>query len=121
MPGHPHKQTFSIIPGRETLAKSQVLKRSWPFFLDLCVAVIGLAVFYAIVRIGMLWAGPPAEQTVISLSPRALPLYAFYSIVRIFLAYILSLFFAGQLRISSRLQQQARRGVPDRSAGHHAV
>src|SRR5580700_11945835 len=86
--------SFSNIPGRETLAKSQVLKRSWPFILDLCVAVIGLAVFYAIVRIGMLWAGPPSEQTVISLSPRALPLYAFYSIVRIFLAYILSLVFA---------------------------
>ena len=94
MAGYPHKQIFSNIPGRETLAKSHVFKRSWPFFLDLCVAAIGLAVFYAIVRIGMLWAGPPAEQTVISLSPRALPLYAFYSIVRIFLAYVLSLFFA---------------------------
>ena len=91
---HPHKPVFSILPGRQTLAKSQVLKRSWPFFLDLCVAAIGLAVFYAIVRIGMLWAGPPAEQTIISLSPRALPLYAFYSIVRIFLAYVLSLVFA---------------------------
>jgi len=94
MASYPHKQIFSNIPGRETLAKSHVFKRSWPFFLDLCVAAIGLAVFYAIVRIGMLWAGPPAEQTVISLSPRALPLYAFYSIVRIFLAYVLSLFFA---------------------------
>jgi NitT/TauT family transport system permease protein len=94
MPGQLHKHSFSILPGRQTLAKSQVFRRSWPFFLDLCVAAIGLAVFYAIVRIGMLWAGPPAEQTVISLSPRALPLYAFYSIVRIFLAYILSLLFA---------------------------
>ena len=31
---------------------------------------------------------------VVSLSRRALPLYAFYSIVRIFLAYLLSLVFA---------------------------
>ena len=94
MPGTSHKQGFAISPVRATLARTQVLKRSWPFFLDLCVAAIGLAVFYAIVRVAMLWAGPPSEQTVISLSPRALPLYAFYSIVRIFLAYILSLVFA---------------------------
>ncbi len=62
--------------------------------LDLCVAAIGLAAFYAIVRIAMLWAGPPSEQMVVSLSPRSLPLYAFYSVVRIFLAYLLSLTFA---------------------------
>jgi NitT/TauT family transport system permease protein len=77
-----------------TLARTQVLRRSWPFLMDLCVAAIGLAVFYAIVRIAMLWAGPPSEQMVVSLSPRALPQYAFYSIVRIFLAYLLSLVFA---------------------------
>jgi NitT/TauT family transport system permease protein len=90
----PFAQGFSNIPGRETLARTQVFKRSWPFVLDLCVAAIGLAVFYAIVRIAMFWAGPPSEQMVVSLSPRALPLYAFYSVVRIFLAYILSLIFA---------------------------
>jgi NitT/TauT family transport system permease protein len=87
-------QAFSNVPGRETLARSQVFRRTWPFFIDLCVAAIGLAVFYGIVRICMLWAGPPSEQMVISLSPRALPQYAFYSLVRIFLAYVLSLVFA---------------------------
>jgi NitT/TauT family transport system permease protein len=86
--------SFSNIPGRETLARSQAFKRSWPFFLDVCVAAIGLAIFYAIVRIGMLWAGPSSEQMAVTLRPRALPQYAFYSVVRIFLAYILSLFFA---------------------------
>ena len=85
---------FSYARGRETLASSRVVQRTWPFVMDLCVAAIGLAVFYAIVRIAMLWAGPPSEQMVVSLSPRALPQYAFYSIVRIFLAYILSLVFA---------------------------
>jgi len=92
----PHKfpDSFSNIPGRETLARTQVFKRSWPFLLDVCVAAIGLAVFYAIVRIAMFWAGPPSEQMVVSLSPRALPQYAFYSVVRIFLAYVLSLVFA---------------------------
>jgi len=85
---------FSYARSRETLASSRVLQRTWPFVMDLCVAAIGLAVFYAIVRIAMLWAGPPSEQMVVSLSPRALPQYAFYSIVRIFLAYVLSLVFA---------------------------
>jgi NitT/TauT family transport system permease protein len=90
-PLHPN---FSSTPGRETFARSLVLKRTWPFMLDLCVAAIGLAIFYAIVRIAMFWAGPPSEQMVVSLSPRALPQYAFYSVVRIFLAYVLSLVFA---------------------------
>jgi NitT/TauT family transport system permease protein len=85
---------FSNLPGREILARSQAVKRTWPFVLDLCVAGIGLAFFYAIVRIGMFWAGRVSPEPVISLDPHALPLYAFYSIVRIGLAYLLSLIFA---------------------------
>jgi NitT/TauT family transport system permease protein len=81
-------------PRMETLARSQVLRRSWPFFLDLCVAAIGLACFYAVVRIAMFWAAPADTEVVVSLSPRSLPQYAFYSIVRIGLAYLLSLAFA---------------------------
>ena len=84
----------SITRGRETLARTLVLHRTGPVLLDLGVAAIGLAIFYAIVRVAMLWAGPPSEQMVVSLSPRALPMYAFYSVVRIFLAYVLSLVFA---------------------------
>ena len=84
----------SITRGRETLARTLVLRRTGPVLLDLGVAAIGLAIFYAIVRIAMLWAGPPSEQMVVSLSPRSLPMYAFYSVVRIFLAYVLSLVFA---------------------------
>jgi NitT/TauT family transport system permease protein len=86
--------SFSYSRGRETLARAQVLKRSWPFVLDLCVAGIGLACFYGVVRIANYWFGHPVPEIVISLSPHALPLYAFYSIVRIGLAYLLSLFFA---------------------------
>jgi len=86
--------SFSHIRGRETLARSQALKRSWPVVLDLCVAGIGLACFYGVVRIAKYWFGHPTPDIVISLSPRALPLYAFYSVVRIGLAYLLSLFFA---------------------------
>jgi NitT/TauT family transport system permease protein len=91
---NPLDGSFSYTRGRETLARAQVFRRTWPVVLDLCVAAIGLAVFYAILRIAMFWAGPPSEQMAVSLSPRALPQYAFYSVVRILLAYLLSLVFA---------------------------
>jgi NitT/TauT family transport system permease protein len=87
-------ESFSNIPGRETLARSQVLQRTWPFVLDMCVAGIGLACFYGVVYIAKYWFGGAQPEITISQSPRALPLYAFYSIVRIGLAYLLSLFFA---------------------------
>ena len=86
--------SFLGIRNRETLSRSQVLERSWPFVLDLCVAGIGLACFYGIVVIARYWFGHPVPEITISQSPRALPLYAFYSVVRIGLAYLLSLFFA---------------------------
>jgi len=86
--------SFSYSKGRETLARSQVLKRSWPVVLDLFVAVIGLACFYGVVQIAHYWFGHPVPAITISQSPRALPLYAFYSVVRIGLAYLLSLVFA---------------------------
>ena len=56
---------------------------SWPVVLDLCVAAIALACFFAVVQIAKYWFGHPVPEIVISLSPRALPLYAFYSLVRI--------------------------------------
>ncbi|MEO6804972.1 MAG: ABC transporter permease subunit [Edaphobacter sp.] len=86
--------SFSNIPGRETLARSQVLQRSWPFVLDMSVAGLGLACFYGVVVIARSWFGHFEPAIVISQSPRALPLYAFYSVVRIGLAYLLSLIFA---------------------------
>ena len=87
-------QGFSNIPGRETLARSLVVQRTWPVVLDICVAGIGLACFYGVVYIAKYWFGGAQPEIVISQSPRALPLYAFYSIVRIGLAYVLSLVFA---------------------------
>ena len=86
--------SLSALASRETLARSQVLKRSWPFVMDLAVAALGLAGFYCVVLIAKFWSGPPNTAMVVSLSPRALPMYAFYSMVRIFLAYLLSLTFA---------------------------
>jgi NitT/TauT family transport system permease protein len=86
--------SFSYTRSTEMLARSQVLKRSWPVVLDLCVAGIGLACFYGVVQIARYWFGHAVPEITISLSPSALPLYAFYSVVRIGLAYLLSLLFA---------------------------
>jgi NitT/TauT family transport system permease protein len=85
---------FSYTRSRETLARAQVFKRTWPFLLDLTVAALCLAAFYGVLKIAGYWLSSAQPQFTISLSPRALPLYAFYSVVRIGLAYLLSLVFA---------------------------
>ena len=54
-----------------------------------------LAIFFAIVSTGRYWLGKPAPIAAnLALHQRSLPLYAFYSIVRIGIAYLLSLIFA---------------------------
>ena len=78
----------------QLLARSQVIRRSWPFFLDLTVAALGLSAFYGVLQIARFWYGPAQQEFVVSLAPSSLPLYAFYSVVRIGLAYLLSLVFA---------------------------
>jgi hypothetical protein len=77
-----------------TLSRSLVLERTWPFFLDLSVAACGLGLFSAVLRIAQYWMGHPVAAVAISRSPKMLPLYAFYSVVRIGVAYLLSLIFA---------------------------
>ncbi len=87
-------ESFGGFRSGATLGRSQALQRSWPVVLDLCVASLALACFYGVVVIAQYWFGHAEPEIVISQSPRALPLYAFYSVVRIFLAYVLSLIFA---------------------------
>ena len=77
-----------------TLSRTLVMQRSWPVVLDLTVAAFCLAVFYCVVLLGRYWFGHTVPSAEISQSARALPLYAFYSIVRIGVAYLLSLVFA---------------------------
>jgi NitT/TauT family transport system permease protein len=62
--------------------------------LDMTVAAFCLATFYCVVLLGRYWFSHPVPSAQISQSARALPLYAFYSIVRIGVAYLLSLVFA---------------------------
>jgi NitT/TauT family transport system permease protein len=76
------------------LARSLVTVRTWPFFIDLGVAACALAVFFAVVSTGVYWFQKPIPVVPISSSISVLPLYAFYSIVRMVIAYLLSLTFA---------------------------
>ncbi len=79
---------------QRTFARSLVTARTWPFVIDMGVAACGLAIFFAIVGTGRYWLSKPAPIAEISHSISALPLYAFYSITRIGIAYLLSLVFA---------------------------
>ncbi len=76
------------------LARTLVTARTWPIVIDAGVAACGLAIFFSIVSTGAYWLGKPVPVVPISHSISALPVYAFYSIVRIFIAYLLSLCFA---------------------------
>jgi NitT/TauT family transport system permease protein len=67
---------------------------SWSFLIDISVFLFVLAAIYGVYAIAHTVLGPVAPQAQISQSPRALPLYALYSLVRIGVAYALSLAFA---------------------------
>jgi len=60
---------------------------------DLIMFGVGLAIFYAVVMVGKSWFGPFTPSVEISPSPLALPAYAGYSLLRIAVAYLLSLIF----------------------------
>jgi NitT/TauT family transport system permease protein len=79
------------IPGMSRLV---VPERTWPLVLDLGVFCAVFGVFCGVLSIAHYWLGAATPVSDISRSPRALPLYAFYSLVRIGLAYGLSLVFA---------------------------
>ena len=79
---------------QRTLARSLVTVRTWPFVIDMGVGLCALAVFMAIVRMASYWMGSAVPASPISESARSLPLYALYSVMRIGIAYSLSLIFA---------------------------
>jgi NitT/TauT family transport system permease protein len=67
---------------------------SWSFLIDFAVFLFVFAAIYGVYAIGHIWLSPVPAKVEISQSPSALPLYALYSIVRISIAYALSLAFA---------------------------
>jgi NitT/TauT family transport system permease protein len=81
-------------PLQHPFARSLVTERTWPFFIDAGIAACLLALFFAVVHTGQYWMGKPVPVVPISHAISALPLYAFYSIVRMGIAYLLSLTFA---------------------------
>jgi NitT/TauT family transport system permease protein len=60
---------------------------------DVLMFAAGIALFYGVVTVGHSWFGPFTPVAEISRSPRALPAYAGYSLLRIGIAYGLSLAF----------------------------
>ena len=60
---------------------------------DLLMFAAAIALFYGVLVIARTWLGPFTPEVEISRSPWALPAYAGYSLLRITIAYILSLAF----------------------------
>jgi NitT/TauT family transport system permease protein len=60
---------------------------------DVIMFAAGIAIFYAVVTVGHSWFGPFTPSVEISRSVWALPAYAGYSLLRISIAYVLSLAF----------------------------
>jgi NitT/TauT family transport system permease protein len=64
-----------------------------PFLRDLPIFLAGLAVFYGVLSFSRYGVGPVNTQAEIQLHPGALPKYAAFSLIRIAIAYFLSLIF----------------------------
>lgn len=82
-------------------------KRS--FLIDIPIFVLGVALLYSVVAMARYWYGPLTPQVEIDLRARALPLYALYSVLRIALAYFLSLAFTLVYGYIAAYNQRAER------------
>jgi NitT/TauT family transport system permease protein len=63
------------------------------FLVDIPIFALGIALLYIVVALARYWSGPLTPQVKIDLHASALPLYALYSVLRITIAYFLSLAF----------------------------
>jgi NitT/TauT family transport system permease protein len=68
-------------------------RKTWSFLTDVIVFATGLSLFYGTIVLARTWFGPFNPRVEISRSPWMLPLYAAYSLLRITIAYVLSLAF----------------------------
>ena len=88
MPRHAH-------PAPSTSPVWSAFPSSVPSLIrDLPIMLAGMAMFYALLSMTHFWMSPVTSQAQIQLRPSALPRYAMYSILRIALAYLLSLAFS---------------------------
>jgi len=76
------------------LARAVVGKRTGSRLADLVVFAAVLGAAYGVLALGHSWLGPVHAVAQISRSPAMLPLYAVYSLMRLSIAYGLSLVFA---------------------------
>ena len=77
-------------------AASRPLGARWAYasLIDIGVFVAVFALVFGVYSIGRSWMGPVRPEAEISQSPSSLPLYALYSLVRLLIAYGISLVFA---------------------------
>src|ERR1700729_2731671 len=73
---------------------SQLPSLEVSYLPDLVMFAAGIALFYGVVTVGRDWFSPFTPEVEISRSLLALPAYAGYSLLRITIAYVLSLLFA---------------------------
>ncbi len=67
--------------------------KTWSFLTDFFIFGLGLSLLYFIVVLAGSWFGPFNPHVEISRNPVMLPVYAAYSLLRIMVAYVLSLAF----------------------------
>jgi len=82
------------LSSRPALSRAVIAERTWSVLLDLVVFAAVLACIQGLLVMSRYWLGAMTPVAHIDRSPRALPLYAFYSTVRIAVGYVLSLVFA---------------------------
>jgi NitT/TauT family transport system permease protein len=72
-----------------------IFPRAVPSLLkDAPIFLAAFSVFYALLATARYWLSPVSTQIVIDLRPRALPAYAMFSVMRIAIAYVISLIFS---------------------------
>jgi NitT/TauT family transport system permease protein len=92
----PSPAPLSQQPGPIPPAAKRPLGARWgyAFLIDIAVFFAVFGVIFGIYSIGRSWLGPVRAEAEISQDPRSLWLYALYSLVRILVAYVISLVFA---------------------------
>ena len=86
-----------------------VPRGTWSFITDLPIFAAGFALFYLFIVVARYWAGPFSPQVEISHRLSALPVYAMYSLLRILIAYLLSLAFTLVYGYVAAYNQKAER------------
>jgi len=68
--------------------------QTWSVLTDFVIFAAGLSLFYVVLVLARTWFGPFNPHVEISRDPSKLPVYAAYSLLRIAVAYVLSLAFS---------------------------